>query len=505
GSVGTVSRRPLALSAILIAAAATRLWRLDAVGFNSDEAVYAGQAAALAGDPELSAIFPIFRAHPLLFHVALSGLFRFGVDDHRARLVVVAIGVATVALTYAVGVVLWDRPAGLLAALFLALQPYHVVVTRQVLLDGPMTLFTTAALLCLAVYAKSARPVWLTAMGASLALACLTKETAVVLLGAVALFFLITPAVRANVRVLGGAALAFVGIVAAHPLALVLAGGGGASTARSYLVWQLLRRPNHEWTFYTTSAAPALGLLLVATAVVGLWRPPAPDRFQRKLLLSWIAPPALFFALWPVKGYQYLLPIAPAIALLAAGALSAVGGADDEVGARRRTAAPRSALVVAIAASLVVGAWSAVVPSRDPTEIAAAGGRLLAGAGGVPGGRAVGEWVRSHVPDGATVMTIGPSMANVVQFYGRRRALGLSVSSDPLRRNPAYAPIRNPDLALRRGDIQYLVWDRFSAARSRFFSDRLLRYVEKYDGRKVHAEPELPGIEPLIVVYEVRP
>jgi hypothetical protein len=96
-------------------------------------------------------------------------------------------------------------------------------------------------------------------------------------------------------------------------------------------------------------------------------------------------------------------------------------------------------------------------------------------------------------------------MANIVQFYGRRRAQGLSVSSDPLRRNPAYAPIANPDLALRRGDIQYVVWDRFSAARSRFFSERLLRYVEKYDGRKVHVEPEQPGVEPLIVVYEVRP
>jgi 4-amino-4-deoxy-L-arabinose transferase-like glycosyltransferase len=500
-----VSRRPLALSAILIAAAAVRLWRLDTVGFNSDEAVYAGQAAALAGDPELSAIFPIFRAHPLLFHTALSGLYRFGIDDLGARLVVVAIGVVTVALTYAVGVALWDRRAGLLAALFLALQPYHAVVTRQVLLDGPMTLFTTAALLCLATYARSGRPAWLTAMGASLALACLTKETAAVLLGSVALFFLVTPAVRASARVLGSAAVAFAAIVVAHPLSLALAGGGGVSTARSYLVWQLLRRPNHEWTFYATSVAPAFGVLLLAAAVVGLWRPPRPDRFQRKLLLSWIAAPTLFFTLWPVKGYPYLLPIAPAIALLAAGALIAIRGADDELGARRRIAALRTVAVTVIAASLVVGAWSAVAPSRDPTEIASAGGRLLAGAGGVPGGRAAGEWLRRHVPDGATVMTIGPSMANVLQFYGRRRAHGLAVSSDPLRRNPAYAPIRNPDLALRRGDIQYVVWDRFSAARSRFFSERLLRYVEKYDGRQVHIEPQQPGVEPLIVVYEVRP
>jgi hypothetical protein len=103
-------------------------------------------------------------------------------------------------------------------------------------------------------------------------------------------------------------------------------------------------------------------------------------------------------------------------------------------------------------------------------------------------------------------MTIGPSMANIVQFYGRRRALGLSVSVDPLRRNPAYTPIANPDLALRRGDIQYVVWDRFSASRSSFFSERLLRYVEKYDGRSVHVEPPAAGKgDALIVIYEVRP
>jgi hypothetical protein len=102
-------------------------------------------------------------------------------------------------------------------------------------------------------------------------------------------------------------------------------------------------------------------------------------------------------------------------------------------------------------------------------------------------------------------MTIGPSMANILQFYGGRRAYGLSVSSDPLRRNPANRPIRNPDLALRRGDIQYLVWDRVSASRSDFFSERLRRYVEKYGGRSVHVETTAAGDEPLVIVYEVTP
>jgi phospholipase C len=58
-----------------------RLWHLNALGFNSDEAVYAGQAAAIAGDPALHGLFPVFRAHPLLFQMATSLIYRVGVSD----------------------------------------------------------------------------------------------------------------------------------------------------------------------------------------------------------------------------------------------------------------------------------------------------------------------------------------------------------------------------------------------------------------------------------------
>ena len=53
-------------------AAFLRFWQLDAVGFNSDEAVYTGTAASIAGNPAMLPIFPIFRAHPVLFQMLLS-------------------------------------------------------------------------------------------------------------------------------------------------------------------------------------------------------------------------------------------------------------------------------------------------------------------------------------------------------------------------------------------------------------------------------------------------
>jgi hypothetical protein len=129
----------------------------------------------------------------------------------------------------------------------------------------------------------------------------------------------------------------------------------------------------------------------------------------------------------------------------------------------------------------------------------------------VPGGREAGTWIDRNVPKGAQVMTIGPSMANVLQFYGKRKAYALSVSTNPLNRNPSYEPIHNPDLRLRSNQFQYVVWDAFSADRSAFFSRALLGYVDRYNGRVVHTETVTRTSEgrdvrePVIVIYEVHP
>src|SRR5690348_10484494 len=55
----------LPVGLVLLVAAVLRFWQLDRVGFNSDEAVYSGTAAAIAGNDVMRSMFPIFRAHPL--------------------------------------------------------------------------------------------------------------------------------------------------------------------------------------------------------------------------------------------------------------------------------------------------------------------------------------------------------------------------------------------------------------------------------------------------------
>ena len=475
------------VAAVLALAALLRVWQLNDVGFNSDEAVYSGQAAAIAEHPDLEDLFPVFRAHPLLFQTVLSLGWRLDLGVGFERYAAAAIGVATVYLVYELGRLLYGSRTGLIAALLMALMPYHVVVTRQVLLDGPMTLFATLTLVLLARFVLSRRPAWLYASGAAMGLTFLCKETSLVLLCAIYAFLALTPELRVRLRDLAVAAGAMALVVSPAPLSLLMAGHTG--TGESYLTWQLFRRPNHDWLFYPSTVPEAVGPLVLAAAAAALWLYRREASWRERLLVCWIAVPVVFFELWPVKGYQYLLPVAAPLAVLAGRAMS------------RRQAVP----VVAIVCATLIIATVARIGAADD-------GSVLAGSGGLPAGREAGEWINAHLPEGSTFMTVGPSMANLVQFYGHRRAYGLSVSPNPLNRNPSYEPLPNPDQALRSNEIQYVVWDTFSAGRSPSFSRRLLRYAERYKGRAVHIEPLSAATpsgrsaeRPAIVVYEVHP
>lgn len=509
-----------AIAGIVVVATGLRVVHLGAVGYNSDEAVYAGQGLSLAGDPAYEPFFPVFRAHPLLFQSILATTYAtVGYSDLAGRLASVGFGVATVGLVVAIGRLLYTPAVGLVAGLIMAVMPYSVIVTRQVLLDGPMAFFSTLALYLLARFSASQRAAWLYAAAAAMGLAVLTKETAVLLLGGVYAFFALTASVRLRLRqvLLAGTILATVAAV--YPLTVALS--GASRTGGSFLVWQLLRRANHSWTFYPQVLPSALGWPVVIAAAAGLWFLRRQASWREGLLGYWILGPLLFFELWAVKGYQYLLPIAAPVAVLAARALVALASdhtspSADPTGPAatgrhrvtpwlRRSGRHRTVGALAVAATVSLLAWqswSAVAPDTGRST-------FLAGSGGVPGGREAGTWVRQHLPEGAQVLCLGPSMANLVSFYGHRKAYGLSVSPNPLHRNPVYEAVHNPDDRIRQNNLQFLVWDSYSADRSPFFSQRLLDYAKAYHGQVLHTEYVTRGADrarvPVIVIYQVRP
>jgi len=515
----------LLMLAVVAVATGVRVWRIDALGFNSDEAVYAGQAASLAGNARYADLFPVFRAHPMIVQIVLSPLFRHGEADVAGRLVVAGFGVATVLVVYLLGARLYGRRVGVLAALLVALMPYHVVVTRQVLLDGPMVLFATLTLYLIVRYVQDQRSIWFMAVGAMLGMTMLAKESSVVLAAAVYAFFALTPSVRRPVRAGLLAVPVLAAVFATNYVAQHLA--GRSDTGRNYLVWQLMRRPNHSMTFYAETVPAAIGLAVLLAAAGGLWWLRRDRSWRETLLICWVAATAVAFELWPVKGYQYLLPIVAPVAVLAARGLLAVPLPDRLVLPRLalpgRAARPvrgfpvprrvagrdtrtlvRASATAAVVLSLLVPTWLAVNQSDNAT--------FLAGSGGIPGGRAAGRWLAANTPAGSRVLTLGPSMANILQYYGHRQCFGLSVSPNPLHRNPSYIPLPNPDSALRHNEMQYIAWDRYSAERSRFFSENLLELARRFHGRVVHTET-VTGTDarggaarvPVIVIYEVRP
>jgi hypothetical protein len=527
-------RSSVLLAGILVAATVVRLWAITTVGLNNDEAVYAGQGAALAGDPIDSTLFAIFRAHPLLVQFLFSLLYRvFGVNDVTPRLIAIAFGVTGVALCYATGRLLYGTRAGLIAAAVLAVMPYHVVVTRQALLDGPETTLFLLTMYMVARYSTSGSARWLYAASFAAGLTVLAKETAVLLVPVIGAYFLLTPKIRLTIGRLIVSGVLFAVAFGPYPAAILI--GKGTNAAQSFFLWELLRQPNHTWTFYADVLPTAMGPLIVAAAAVGLVIAVRRAGWQDRLVIAWLAVPIAFFELWPVKGYQYLLPTAPAFAIL-------VGLAFDRLMRRAATpvevpvdlhielpaalpivlpsAAPRGTgrparqrltLAGASAVMLAVTLASIAVPTAlavNTTTMTSS----LAGTGGLPGGREAGLWIKNNVPAGATFLTEGPTLANIVEFYGQRHAYGLSVSPNPIRRNPAYDPIVNPDRALQLNKIQYVATDIWSAQRSPFFDSVVRSYVKRYHGTLVYQQSAETrdsagrlSNQVVIQIYEVRP
>jgi Dolichyl-phosphate-mannose-protein mannosyltransferase len=526
---------PVAVTLVLLVGAIVRLLDVNQHGFNADEAVYAGQTAALAGHQDFADLFGVFRAHPLLVQFVTSVLFRLtGVNDVAPRFLAVGAGLAMIVVIGLLAGAVRGKVAGLVAMTLVAVSAYPITISRQFLLDGPEALFVALSLLFLVLHVK--KPARLTLYVAAIAagLAFLCKETAILLIPAIMVFFLTVPGIRVRFR--DGVAFLGVYLVTISPFPLSLLLGGGTKVAQQFLVWQIFRRPNHDASFYLTSIE-SMGIPLLVLAglgvVVAIWRHGPIDI----LMVLTIVVIGGFYELWPVKGFQYLLPLmAPAAVLGAEGALS-IGKVVSRVLAGRgeprfrwRQADATVALLVLLAFLVASGipavsahqpititaaaasgasASAAVADASDETDLSTSGSsEFLAGSGGLEGGRPAGEWIGAHTLPGSRFLTIGPSFANVIAFYGLRHARGLSVSSNPLRRNPTYDPTDNPDLLIRTGAVQYIVFDAFSANRTPIFAKKLLSLVKKYNGVKVYSGyPETSsahgGHKPVVVVYQV--
>jgi mannosyltransferase len=123
------SRNALALGALLVVGAALRLWNLGAESFWHDESWTWGLIRGGPGD--LVGRLSHFDAHPPLYFLLVQAWSLFGSSDAWLRALSVVFGVASIPLIHRLASRLGGPGAGLAAAAFLTLSPYHVYYSRE--------------------------------------------------------------------------------------------------------------------------------------------------------------------------------------------------------------------------------------------------------------------------------------------------------------------------------------------------------------------------------------
>jgi dolichyl-phosphate-mannose-protein mannosyltransferase len=406
------------LATVVLIAALPRVWALMTAGFRGDEAVYAGQAGILSGDGELDRYFVLTsrgNSNFLLYQELVAMVyFMFGVSDLAARLVSVVFSIGTVLLTFELARTLYGRRIALVAALAVGLSGYAVMLGRLALLDSTLTFFFTLALLAFARWLDQGKRPWLLCFAAAASLTMQAKVTGVLVLMIAVLYLLLSRELwRLNRRDLGLSALVFV--VFLTPALVQLFSNTGQffqflsdSSARvTQVPWHYYLDKLGQFDGYPMLVIWALGVL------VALRLRTRGDRLMLVSLLVLI----VFFQGYPLKAFNYLLPMIPILSILAARGLAAIAsGAIRGRDPRPRPAAlnggrRRPAAFAPLAAAFVIVAASAG-PVLDVAQTDSYFGL-----------REAGKWMKRNTSANAGVMTLSKGSAQyALSFYAHRDA-----------------------------------------------------------------------------------
>lgn len=282
---------------------------------------------------------PYSHKPPLLFWLFHAGWWGLGVSEWWPRLVPPLFALGTLAATQALARRLWPgRPAvAAMAPWLLAGGLFWAVFTPMTMFDMPLTGLVAAALLALWLAGPGPRALPWAAFGIAVGAGILVK-------GPVVLLHVLAPALlgpwwsaaaRRRPLVWYAALLGAVGLAAALALAWALpaAKAGGPAYEQATLWHQTADRMvesfahRQPWWWYL----PLLPALWLPWAVwAPLWRGLARLRGTLdpglRFALAWLVPTFAAFCALSAKQPQYLLPLFPALALLAARGLDKLRG-----------------------------------------------------------------------------------------------------------------------------------------------------------------------------------
>jgi len=325
------------------------------------------------------------------------------------RATTAVVGTVSVALIYCLGKKLFDWRVGLLAALFLAVNPLHIKYSHYAGVDIPMILLAIVSLYMMIVLLETGRVKHYLVAGLLVGLAATSKFSSILL----ALSLLLAHGLRLREEGVGRsgwldrriwlAFLAMGGIyIAANPGVIVTFSSflemvrglisPSQAVEESDLLVEAARRPN-LWLFYLKQMTQALGVPLGIAVAAGFLRSCWKPTHGEKLILLfcvtlYIAISTSQFEEWRDR---YALPLLPFGMLLAARVLTEVG----KQCARRECTARVVLGALVLLTAVPMGALG-VAQAQDFARLDV---RTLAR-----------HWVETHIPLGAKILLHGDSI-----------------------------------------------------------------------------------------------
>ncbi len=494
------------LGAILVIAALPRLWAITDVGLRGDEAVYAGQAAVLSGDDQLDRYFVLASRgnSNFLFYQQVVAFFYllFGVSDVIARLVAISFSVGTVLVCFGIGKTLYGRNVGLLAALFVALSGYSVLLGRLALLDSSLVFLFSLALFCFAKWITTSRDAWLYGFAACTALTIQAKVTGVLIVVIALNYLLVSRELRRlNLRSFLLASAAFVAFFIPVMVQIALK----SDQLLEFLGDSGQRATQVPWYYYLEKLVAFDGyvtpVIWLAGIAIALRRWSAGDR----LLLFWVFVVALFFQAYPLKAFNYLLPIIPPLSILAGRAVHdlvlAIAHRWRRMGQRPRVGwLARASQPIALPVALLAGLCSAVVMASPVVDVARTDSYF--------GLREAAKWLKTNTKPEDGVMTLSKGSAQyAISFYAHRDAYpfgrfrlatifpgGVVRSPHPAADGPSRDWVNYwPPRLVRSREVSYLVYytdegddPPENPLVDSSHQERFRRFIEAYGGRLEH-------------------
>jgi 4-amino-4-deoxy-L-arabinose transferase-like glycosyltransferase len=189
-----------ALPGLVLLGLGLRLYGAARAGLTFDESIVWAFAREITTQPVLHLVSRT-ADHPLLnAYLARASSAAFGESDFGLRVLHACLGPATLVVAHRLGRALWGWRAGVVAAGLLAVDQFHVSWSRLVIEEAPLLLCEGLTLLLVWRGLSRGRARDFVGAGLCLGLAYLSKETALLLLPALALAMIVLERGRRALR-----------------------------------------------------------------------------------------------------------------------------------------------------------------------------------------------------------------------------------------------------------------------------------------------------------------